>query len=182
VLVGGAMAYTFLQTMGNNVGESKVETAQLSQAKRFIEMAAIEKSELYLPTDHICSTQFSAHAGEITVENGDIPAGSMGLDIGPKTQTKYAQMIATSKTVVWAGPMGVYEWKPFSVGTLEIVSAMAEATKSGAVTIVAGGDTAAAVDALKAADRVSHVSTGGGASLAMLSGEAMPAFDLLDEA
>lgn len=182
VLVGGAMAYTFLQAMGRNVGASRVERGQLSQAKRFLEIAALKKCDLHLPIDHVCSTQFAEGSGEITVRKGGIPAGSMGLDIGPETQAKYAHVIASSKMVVWAGPMGVFEWKPFSVGTQEIVYALVEATESGAVTIVAGGDTAAAAEAFGAADRVSHVSTGGGASLAMLSGSRVPAIELLDEA
>lgn len=182
VLIGGAMAYTFLQAMGKSVGESRIETDQVDVAKRLLERAAIEKCELHLPQDHVCSTEFAESTGDIEVFEDEIQPGFMGLDIGPETQSSYTSFIEHSKTVVWAGPMGVFEWRPFRIGSQEIASAMAEATKNGAVTIVAGGDTAAAAQQFGAADKVTHVSTGGGASLSMLAHDPMPGIDILDKA
>lgn len=182
VLIGGAMAYTFLEAMGKSVGESRVEREQLSEAKRLLEFAAVEKSDLHVPEDHVCSTEFAESSGDIEVFEDEIPAGFLGLDIGPETQSRYAGIIEKSKTVVWAGPMGVFEWRPFRVGTMEVSNAMMDATAAGATTVVGGGDTAAAAEQFGAASKVSHVSTGGGASLAMLSGDSMPGIDVLDEA
>lgn len=180
VLIGGAMAYTFLEAMGKPVGDSKVERELIGEARRLIDLAAVEKSELHLPEDHVASTEFSESTGDIEVYEDEIPAGSMGLDIGPSTQARYTTLIAKAKTVVWAGPMGVFEWRPFRVGTQEVAHAIVEATKAGAVTVVGGGDTAAAAERFGAADKVSHVSTGGGASLAMLSGDPMPGIEALE--
>lgn len=182
VLIGGAMAYTFIEAMGKNVGKSRVEREQISEAKGLIELAAVERSDLHLPEDHVCSTQFSESSGDIEVFEEEIPAGYMGLDIGPKTQARYTEIVAKSKTVVWAGPMGVFEWRPFRVGTMEIAHAMAEATAAGGVTVVGGGDTAAAAEQFDVASKMTHVSTGGGASLAMLSGDPMPGLEALDDA
>ncbi len=182
VLIGGAMAYTFLEAMGKNVGESRVERESLAQAKKLIELAALESSDLHLPEDHVCSTEFAESSGDIEVFEDEIPSGFLGLDIGPDTQGRYAGIIAKSKTVVWAGPMGVFEWRPFRIGTMEIANSLADATDAGAMTIVGGGDTAAAAEQFKIANRVKHVSTGGGASLAMLSGEPMPGIEALDDA
>lgn len=182
IIVGGAMAYTFLKALGQDVGESRVETDRINDAKKMIEQAADLGAHLHLPVDHVCSTQFAAHSGDIEVFEDKIKPGYMGLDIGPRTQSNFASVIRDAKSVVWNGPMGVFEWTAFSVGTKQVAKAVAEATGKGAVTIVGGGDTAAAVEKFGLADQVSHVSTGGGASLAMLEGKALRAVDLLDNA
>ncbi len=183
ILIGGAMAYTFCAALGQKTGKSRVENDRLADAKRIIEQAAILKMNLHLPVDHVCSTLFAEEGGDIEVFERDIADGFMGLDIGPKTQTNYALVLRKAKTIVWNGPMGVFEWRPFRVGTQQIASAVATATsKNGAVSIVGGGDTAAAVEQAGKAGEMSHVSTGGGASLAMLSGKPFRSLQLLDKA
>jgi phosphoglycerate kinase len=182
ILVGGAMAYTFLKALGRKVGTSRVEEDRIADAKRTIDLAAKLKAELHLPVDHICSTAFAESAGDIEVFENDIKDGFMGLDIGPKTQMKYALTLSKAKTVVWNGPMGVFEWSPFAVGTRSVAKAIADATKSGCVSIVGGGDSAAAVEKFDLADKFTHVSTGGGASLEMLEGKAFESVAVLDNA
>lgn len=182
LIVGGAMAYTFLKALGKQVGTSKVEEDRLADAKRALDLAATLKKQVHLPLDHVASTKFEESGGETRLFESDIGSGYMGLDIGPKTQAAYAKLIAGAKTVVWNGPMGVFEWKAFEAGTKAVANAMVEATKAGAVTIVGGGDSAAAVDKFGVADRMSHVSTGGGASLEMLEGKKFESVDLLDNA
>lgn len=182
LLVGGAMAYTFMKALGKNVGSSKVEEDRLADAKRALELAAKLKAELHLPVDHVCSTVFAESAGDIEVFDEQIKPGFMGLDIGPKTQTKYAMVLRKAKTVVWNGPMGVFEWAPFRAGTQQVAKAIVEATKNGATSIVGGGDSAAAVEQFNLAEGFSHVSTGGGASLEMLEGKKFESVELLDNA
>jgi len=182
VLVGGAMAYTFLKALGRKVGESRVESDRLTQAKATLELAAKLRAELHLPTDHICSTIFAQHGGNVEIFENDIRDGFMGLDIGPKTQAKFSQVLDKAQTIVWNGPMGVFEWPAFAVGTSQVAKAIARATERGAVSIVGGGDSAAAVDKFGLADKMSHVSTGGGASLEMLEGKKFQSVELLDEA
>jgi len=183
ILIGGAMAYTFLAALGRMVGASRVEEERLKDAERIVELAARQRCQLHLPTDHICSREFSASSGDAKVFHGAVEDGYMGLDIGPETQTRFAGLINAAKTVVWNGPMGVFEWDAFSVGTRQVAEAMAEATSSnGALTVVGGGDTASAAEKFGVAGRVSHVSTGGGASLEMLSGKQFATVDLLDDA
>lgn len=183
VLIGGAMAYTFLKALGRDVGDSRVETDRLADAKRILDQAARLKTELHLPQDHVCSSMFAETGGTVKVCDESIPAGFMGLDIGPKTQVQYAMAIRKAKTVVWNGPMGVFEWAPFSVGTQQVATAIATATeKNGATTIVGGGDSAAAAEKFGVADKVSHVSTGGGASLEMLAGKPFKTVEILDNA
>ncbi|MFO0836646.1 MAG: phosphoglycerate kinase [Phycisphaerales bacterium] len=182
ILVGGAMAYTFLAALSKRVGNSKVEADRLGDAKRAIELAAKLKADLHLPKDHVCSSQFDESAGEIRVCDEHIPDGFMGLDIGPKTQAEFAAVIAKAKTVVWNGPMGVFEWAPFAAGTRTIAKAMADATARGCVSVVGGGDSAAAVEKFDVASKMSHVSTGGGASLEMLEGKKFESVDVLDNA
>lgn len=182
ILVGGAMAYTFLQALGHNVGTSLVEDNMVGEAKRIIELAAESKTDLHFPEDHICSTIFAERAGDVEVFDDQIKDGFMGLDIGPKTAARYSQIIKKSKTIVWNGPMGVFEWMPFKMGTKLIAEAVADATTAGATSIVGGGDSAAAAEIFGVAEKLSHVSTGGGASLEMLEGKAFKAVDLLDDA
>lgn len=180
VLVGGAMAYTFLKALGKRVGESKVEADRLEDAKKIINAAANAKCELLLPVDHVCSTQFDENAGDIEVFDEHIKDGFMGLDIGPKTQTQFAMKLMKAKTIVWNGPMGVFEFRPFATGTQQVAKAIADATRNGATSIVGGGDSAAAVEKFGLAAAMSHVSTGGGASLEMLEGKRFESIELLD--
>jgi phosphoglycerate kinase len=182
ILVGGAMAYTFLKALGHDVGTSRVEEDMVKEAHRIIELAAESKTDLHFPEDHICSTTFAEKAGDIEVFDDQIKDGFMGLDIGPKTAARYSQIIKSSKTIVWNGPMGVFEWMPFKMGTKLIAEAVANATDAGSTSIIGGGDSAAAAEKFGVADRLSHVSTGGGASLAMLEGKSFKAVELLDDA
>ncbi len=182
IIVGGAMAYTFLKALGHRVGSSRVEEDRIADARRILELAGESKTDLHLPIDHVCSTAFSESVGDINEFEDHIPEGSMGLDIGPKTRHKFSQVIKGSKTIVWNGPMGVFEWRPFRVGTRVVAEAIAEATAAGAVSIVGGGDSAAAAEVFGVADRLTHVSTGGGASLEMLEGKPFQAVALLDNA
>lgn len=181
VLVGGAMAYTFLKALGKKVGASKTEDDQLSVARKLVEQAAKTKHELHLPVDHVCSTQFAESAGNIETFGDGIKDGFMGLDIGPATAGKFGEVIRKAKTIVWNGPMGVAEWRPFRVGTESVARSIARATEGGAVSIVGGGDSAAAVEKMGLAGKMTHVSTGGGASLEMLEGKRFESVDLLDE-
>ncbi len=182
ILVGGAMAYTFLKALGQNVGSSRVEEDRLHDAKEILGDLARLKTEGHFPVDHVCSTVFAEKAGDVQVFEEKIPDGFMGLDIGPKTIAKYATVLSKCKTIVWNGPMGVFEWAPFSVGTRQVAQAIAEATAQGATTIVGGGDSAAAAEKFGLADKFSHVSTGGGASLEMLEGKPFRTVELLDNA
>ncbi|PHQ79875.1 MAG: phosphoglycerate kinase [Phycisphaera sp.] len=183
IIVGGAMAYTFLKAQGKDIGDSRIESDRIDDAKRAIDLAAKLDAELYLPKDHICGKAFDKMGGgDIEVFGEHIKDGYMGLDIGPKTQSEYCRAIKKAKTIVWNGPMGVYEWRPFRVGTEQIAKAIAEATTNGATSIVGGGDSAAAVEQFGLADKFSHVSTGGGASLEMLEGKSFEAVGVLDDA
>jgi phosphoglycerate kinase len=178
VLIGGAMAYTFSLAQGGKTGKSLVEHDKLELAR---ELLAKGRGKLVLPVDTHCADDFSAAANKRIVTAGEIPDGFEGLDIGPETARKYAEIIRTAGTVVWNGPMGVFEMPPFDAGTKAVADAVAEATTRGAITIIGGGDSAAAVEQLGYADKVSHVSTGGGASLEMLEGKAFATVAVLDE-
>ncbi len=182
VIVGGAMAYTFLKALGHGVGDSRVEEDRLDDAQRILRLAAESKTDLHLPQDHVCSTAFSETLGSISEFEDSIEPGYMGLDIGPKTRLKFAEVIRSSRTIVWNGPMGVFEWRPFRVGTRIVAEAIADATDAGATSVVGGGDSAAAAETFGVAERLSHVSTGGGASLEMLEGKPFQAVDLLEDA
>ncbi|MFZ4731173.1 MAG: phosphoglycerate kinase [Pirellulales bacterium] len=179
VLIGGAMAYTFSLAQGGSVGKSLVEPDRLELARELIATAG---GKLVLPVDTHCADDFSSAATKRVVAAGQIPAGFEGLDIGPETARRYAVIIAAAGTVVWNGPMGFFEMPPFDAGTKAVADAVAAATAKGAVTIIGGGDSAAAVEQLGYADRVSHVSTGGGASLEMLEGKAFATVAVLDDA
>lgn len=183
ILVGGAMAYTFLQAAGKKVGASRVETEILAEAKSILDEALRLKCELVLPKDHVCSDVFAESGGNVKTFDDTIADGFMGLDIGPKTQTDYALRLRKAKTIVWNGPMGVFEWRLFEVGTLSVANAIVSATeKNGATSIVGGGDSAAAAEKFGLADKFSHVSTGGGASLEMLEGKPFKTVEILDNA
>jgi len=176
VLIGGAMAYTFALAKGAKVGKSLVEPDKVELAKELITAGG---AKLMLPVDTHCGDAFSADCKKVVVEAGKIPDGYEGLDIGPKTARLYSDIIRTAKTVVWNGPMGVFEMPPFDAGTKAVAQAIAE---SGATSIIGGGDSAAAIQQLGFADRVTHVSTGGGASLELMEGKRFQAIDVLDEA
>jgi phosphoglycerate kinase len=178
VLIGGAMAYTFSLARGGQTGKSLVEPDKVELAK---ELLAKGGDKLVLPVDTHCADDFSSAANKQVVKAGEIPAGFEGLDIGPETAKQYAEIISAAGTVVWNGPMGVFELPPFDAGTKAVADAVAAATANGAITIIGGGDSAAAVEQLGYADRVSHVSTGGGASLEMLEGKAFETVAILDD-
>jgi phosphoglycerate kinase len=179
IVIGGAMAYTFLKAQGFEVGSSLVEANKLSDAETILKTAGVR--QLLLPVDHVCGTEISS-TSQVKVYEGSIPAGWMGLDIGPKSISEFCKALGGAKTVVWNGPMGVFETPPFDGGTQQIAQAIAQSTKKGATSIVGGGDSAAAVEAFGLADQFSHVSTGGGASLEMLEGKKFDSVELLDEA
>ena len=176
VLIGGAMAYTFSLASGGRVGKSLVEKDKVDLAK---ELIAKGKDKLVLPLDTHCGDDFSAGCNKQVVKAGEIPDGWEGLDIGPATAQKYADLLKSAQTVVWNGPMGVFEMPPFDEGTKRVAKAIAD---SEATSIIGGGDSAAAIEQLGFADQVTHVSTGGGASLSMLEGDKFEAVELLDEA
>lgn len=182
ILVGGAMAYTFLKALGRKVGSSRVEDSRINDAKRIIDLAANLKCDLHLPKDHVCGDSFVERPATMQVFDDDIQDGFMGLDIGPKTQTDYVLVLRRAKTIVWNGPMGVSEWGFFATGTQQVAKAIVDATKAGALSIVGGGDSAAAVEKLGMADQMTHVSTGGGASLEMLEGKSFESVEVLDKA
>ncbi|MFI4877105.1 MAG: phosphoglycerate kinase [Blastopirellula sp. JB062] len=175
VLIGGAMAYTFSLAQGGQVGDSLVEKDKVELAK---ELIAAGGDKLVLPVDTHCGDDFKSDCNKKVVKAGEIPDGFEGLDIGPETAKMYAELVKNSKTVVWNGPMGVFEMPPFDEGTKAVAQAIAD---SDSISIIGGGDSAAAVGQLGFADQVSHVSTGGGASLAMLEGQKFAAVELLDE-
>jgi phosphoglycerate kinase len=179
LLVGGGMAYTFLAAQGHEVGTSLLEADQIDTVRGFIEQAAERGVELLLPVDVVIADAFSAEATTAVVGADEIPAGWMGLDIGPSTRALFADRIADAGTVVWNGPMGVFEMPPFSAGTRAVAEAMAA---SPAMTVIGGGDSAAAVRILGVDEGAfTHISTGGGASLEFLEGKALPGLTVLDE-
>jgi phosphoglycerate kinase len=179
MLIGGGMAYTFLKADGQPIGKSLVEDDKLDLAKRLREEAQARKFALLLPVDHVIGAEFKADTATQIVSVSATPDGWMGLDIGPKAIEAYRQKIAAAKTIVWNGPMGVFEMPAFAKGTLEIAKAVAAATAAGATSIVGGGDSVAAVHQSGLADKISHISTGGGASLEFLGGHKLPGVEAL---
>ncbi len=177
IIIGGAMAYTFFLAQGKTVGSSKVEPDKVEDAKKMLASAG---GKIVLPVDTHAGDKFDAACNKRIVE-GNIPEGLGGFDIGPKSIKLFADEIAKAGTVVWNGPMGVFEMPPFDAGTKAVAQAVASVTAKGAVTIIGGGDSAAAVEQLGFADKVSHVSTGGGASLEMLEGKKFQSVAILDE-
>ncbi|WP_294187703.1 phosphoglycerate kinase [uncultured Clostridium sp.] len=176
LIIGGGMAYTFLKAQGYEVGSSLVEADRIEYAKEMIEKAAAKGVKFLLPVDHRVATEFKDVEAVVT-EDQNIPAGSMGLDIGPKTEALYADAIKDAKTVIWNGPMGVFEFENFNKGTIAVAKAMADAD---ATTVIGGGDSAAAVNILGFGDKMTHISTGGGASLEFLEGKALPGIEALN--
>lgn len=179
LLIGGAMAYTFLKTEGIAVGKSRVEEDKLSLASKILETAKRLHVNLVLPVDHLCGTSPDEHSEAVEVADHAIPAGLMGLDIGGKTRAVFAQHIRNAKTVLWNGPMGLFEVAKFAGGTRAVAEAMAKNTD--AQTVVGGGDSAAAVNEFGLAKSMTHVSTGGGAALELLEGKELPGLSALEE-
>jgi phosphoglycerate kinase len=178
LLVGGAMAYTFLAAKGVEVGASRVEQDRLELAREILERAGGAGVELMLPVDHVCGREFEERTERRVTDGDAIPAGWMGLDIGPRTVESFADRIEHAGTVVWNGPMGVFEWEPFAAGTMALARACAA---SDAVTIVGGGDSASAAERSGEAARFDHISTGGGASLELLEGKSLPGVEALSD-
>lgn len=170
LLIGGAMAYTFLRSSGQQTGESLVEEDQLALAHDLLEKAKDRGVALLLPTDHVVADKPEAGSAATTVK-GDIPAGQMGLDIGPETIAAFESEIAKARTIFWNGPLGMFEKQPFDRGTMAIAAGLA---KSSALTVIGGGDSVAAVKRSGQAEAISHISTGGGASLEFLEGKTLP--------
>ena len=181
MLIGGGMAYTFLKSQGIPVGKSLVETDKLDLARKLIEDARQKDFRLLLPSDHVVGAEFKADTKTQTTSVNATPEGWMGLDIGPETIAKFSAELGRAKTIIWNGPMGVFEMPAFARGTLEIARAVAAATAKGATTIVGGGDSVAAIHAAGLADKISHISTGGGASLEFLGGRKLPGVEALTD-
>ena len=179
MLIGGGMAYTFLKAQGLGIGKSLVEEDKLDLARKILADAKQKNFKLLLPVDHVIAPEFKADAPAKTVDVTATPADQMGLDIGPKTIAAYSAEISKAKTIVWNGPMGVFEMPAFAKGTLEIAKAVAAATTSGAISIVGGGDSVAALHQSGVAGKISHISTGGGASLEFLAGNKLPGVEAL---
>lgn len=180
ILIGGGMMFTFLAAQGHPVGSSLVEAEKLDVAREILRIASERNVDLVVPTDTVVASAFAQDAPSQIVATTSIPDGWMGLDIGPETAERYAGTIRSAGTVVWNGPMGVFEFPAFAAGTRAIAEAMAQATTSGTITIVGGGDSAAAITQFGLASHVTHVSTGGGASLEFLEGKKLPGVVALD--
>ncbi|AGT43912.1 phosphoglycerate kinase [Treponema pedis] len=174
LIIGGGMAYTFLKVKGHKIGKSLFEEDYMETAKQLLETAEKRGVKIILPLDHICAETFSSDSKPVAVDGEDIPDNLMGMDIGPKTLAVYRDTIVSSKSVIWNGPVGVFEFEAFSKGTFETARYVAEATEKGAISVVGGGDSAAAVNKFNLADKISHVSTGGGASLEFIEGKILP--------
>ena len=177
IIIGGGMAYTFKKAQGFEIGTSLLESDRIDYANDMIAKAAAKGVKFLLPVDNYCAAEFSADAEPVLVE-GNIPENLMGMDIGPKTVELFTEAVKGAGTIVWNGPMGVFEFDKFAGGTKAMAKALAE---SGAVTIVGGGDSAAAVEKLGFADKITHISTGGGASLEFLEGKELPGVACLQD-
>ena len=177
ILIGGGMAFTFLKAQGLEIGKSLCETEKLDFAAKMLEEAKALGVKILLPVDAIVAPEFKADAPAKAVKADAIPQDEMGLDIGPETAELFAKEILAAKTVLWNGPMGVFEMSAFAKGTEAVAKALADATANGALTVVGGGDSAAAIALFKMEDKVSHVSTGGGASLEFFEGKSLPGIE-----
>ena len=180
LIIGGGMSYTFFKAMGGQIGNSLVEEDKLDLASELIKKAKEKNVELHLPIDSILADKFDANANTQIGSNHAIPAGWMGLDIGPEASQIFANVLAKSKTILWNGPMGVFEMEKFAEGTRTVAKAVVDATRKGAFSLIGGGDSAAAVNQLGYGDDVSYVSTGGGALLEYFEGKTLPGVKALD--
>ncbi len=178
LIVGGGMAYTFFAALGYSVGTSLCETDKIDMAKEMMETAKAKGVKFLIPIDNRVGREYAEDTENMVVDSDKIPDGWMGLDIGPKTEALFAEAVKDAGTVIWNGPMGVSEWKNFASGTIAVATAIAN---SGAISIVGGGDSAAAVQKLGFADKMSHISTGGGASLEFLEGKDLPGVVALND-
>jgi phosphoglycerate kinase len=174
LIIGGAMAYTFIKAKGGDTGNSLVESDKLDLALQLLEQAKQDGVDVLLPEDSVIADSFSAEASVQETDSDQIPDGWMGLDIGPKAREAFSDAIRSSKSILWNGPMGVFEMEPFAAGTTAIAHAVADATSQGAFSLVGGGDSVAAINKAGLADKVSYVSTGGGAMLEFLEGKTLP--------
>jgi phosphoglycerate kinase len=182
LLIGGGMIFTFYKARGLSVGKSLVEEDKLELAKSLEAKAKERGVDLLLPTDVVIADNFAPDANSQTVSIDSIPDGWMGLDIGPDSVKVFQDALSDCKTVIWNGPMGVFEFDKFAAGTEAIAHTMADLTKQGATTIIGGGDSVAAVEKVGVAEQMSHISTGGGASLELLEGKELPGITALDDA
>lgn len=178
LIIGGGMAYTFFKALGHSIGTSLCEDDKVELAKEMMEKAEKKGIKFLIPIDNVVATEYSADAEWKVVDSDEIPDGWMGLDIGPKTRALFAEAVANAGTVVWNGPMGVSEWENFANGTIAVAKAVAD---SDAISIIGGGDSAAAVEKLGFADKMTHISTGGGASLEFLEGLVLPGIACLED-
>jgi phosphoglycerate kinase len=174
VIIGGGMTFTFIKALGGKIGNSLVEDDYLDLAKKILEKAKIKGVEIHLPVDALIADNFSNDANTQLVDTTKIPEGWMGLDVGPKTNEKFSNVLANSKTILWNGPLGVFELDTFSKGTIALGNAIVTATENGAFSLVGGGDSVAAAKQFDLSDKVSYVSTGGGAMLESLEGKVLP--------
>lgn len=178
IIIGGGMAYTFLKIKGFEIGKSLFDEAGVEDAKAALAKAEAKGVKIYLPVDNVCGKEFANDTDIVVADNADTPADYMCMDIGPKTIAEYVEVVKSAKTVVWNGPMGCFEMDNFAAGTKAIANALAE---SDCVSIIGGGDSAAAVEKFGVADKMSHVSTGGGASLEFLEGKVLPGVAALED-
>ena len=178
IIIGGGMAYTFMKALGYEIGTSLLEADRVDDAKAMMETAKAKGVKFIIPVDNKVGREYDPNTEAMVISSDNIPEGWMGLDIGPKTQQLFADAIKGSGTVIWNGPMGVSEWENFAAGTIAVAKAVAE---SGAISIIGGGDSAAAVQKLGFADKMSHISTGGGASLEFLEGKELPGIAALSD-
>jgi phosphoglycerate kinase len=182
LLIGGGMIFTFYKAQGHSVGASLVEEEQVALATQLLADAKAKGVEFILPTDVVVADSFAADAEFKIVPVDQIPDGWMGLDIGPESLESFKAALGDCRTVVWNGPMGVFEFENFAAGTLGVANALADLTDAGATTIIGGGDSVAAVQKANLGARMSHISTGGGASLELLEGKVLPGVDCLNDA
>ncbi len=180
ILIGGAMSYTFLRARGEDIGKSLIESDRVNDARAMLEQAAASSTKVILPFDHVCTQQIVLGSA-VQVVHTPIPNGWIGVDIGPETIATYTKHLINAKTIVWNGPMGVFEIETFDLGTRQIAEAIAAATGKGTISIAGGGDTASAINDFGLEDQMTHISTGGGASLQMLEGKSFSSVVLLDE-
>ncbi len=180
LIIGGGMAYTFLKAQGHTIGKSLVEDDFIDTAKSLLSAAAAKNVKIILPVDHVGADSFSPDAKAVAIDGANVPDGIMGMDVGPKTVAIYKDVILSSKSIVWNGPVGVFEFDAFAKGTEQVARLVAEATSKGATSVVGGGDSVAAVNKFNLSDKMSHVSTGGGASLEFLEGKTLPGIAVLE--